>query len=51
MLAIGLEDEFSFPVLLDIWIGNHDGPHALTVGSLCSYMIEVEGAGAQSVPG
>ena len=38
MLSMGLEDEFFFPVLLDTWIGAHDGPHDLTVDSLCRYM-------------
>lgn len=38
MLSIALEDQFAFPVLLDTWIGAHDGPDGLTVGSLRAYM-------------
>lgn len=38
MLSIGLEDQFLFPILLDSWISSHDGPQALTVDSLCTFV-------------
>lgn len=50
MLSVGLEDEFSFPILLDSWIGSHDGPQSLTVDSLCSYMGSLTDAGSAVAP-
>lgn len=49
MLSIGLEDQFSFPVLLDTWIGQQDGPHGLTVASLSYYMESLIGDVSASV--
>jgi acyl carrier protein len=49
LLSIGLEDQFSFPVLLDTWIGEQEGPNSLTVGSLHYYMESLVGESSSSV--
>lgn len=49
MLSIALEDQFSFPVMLDTWIAIQDGPSGLTVGSLESYMGSLQYESAASV--
>lgn len=52
ILGLTLEDEFHCVILLDVWIGQHADPAALTVASLCAYLQEsLVADGAESLHG